>query len=267
MAKSVCVQQQGCGGSPQGTIRLQPLEPKLRAALAAALLAAGFELVELDAEPDVLADVEWRGTDAILLRLQDARGRPIEQAAYARSLEHCRDLPDLTWDSCWSANFPRMKAELARPLRRSAALRAFSDRRRNLGADAAVVEVAPTRLEARSGAPAEAETGADEPGGALADGLVAAQIQETVAGYREALQRRCWLPVLEARDPSAPSSARVSTTVTIASNGSVASVTAGGDPLGYPRLSSCIVDELKQWRFPPARSTSVANVPFVFVAD
>src|SRR5688500_2593143 len=64
-AKSVCVVDEGCGGAPKGAIRIQRLQPNIREALSEALVAAGFELVERDAERDVLADVEWRGTDTI----------------------------------------------------------------------------------------------------------------------------------------------------------------------------------------------------------
>jgi hypothetical protein len=88
-----------------------------------------------------------------------------------------------------------------------------------------------------------------------------------VARYREELQRSCWLPALEARDPSAPSAARVSTTVTVAPGGNVESVTVGADPVGYPRLASCIATQLRSWRFPRAQSGSVVAIPFVFASD
>jgi hypothetical protein len=255
-AKSVCVFDEGCAGAPKGAIRLQPLQPNIRQALSEALVAAGFELVERDAERDMVADVEWRGTDTIALRLRDERGRVIDQASFRRSLEHCHELPELTWDTCWAANFPRMKAELTQPLRRSVALRAYARQARDGSAATAFVEPAPTQ--------GRTEATQREPRGEHLDAL---QVQETVARYREGLQRHCWLPALEAREPSAPSAARVSTTVTIGPNGNVEKVDAGADPLGYPRLSSCIVGQLRQWRFPPARGSSVASIPFVFASD
>jgi hypothetical protein len=93
------------------------------------------------------------------------------------------------------------------------------------------------------------------------------QLQETVARYREELQRACWQPALEAREPTAPSSARVSTTVSIDALGAVQDVKTGGDPLGYARLASCIAEQVRTWRFPPAKGATTANIPFVFAGD
>lgn len=264
-AKSVCVFDEGCSGAPKGAIRIQPLQPQLREALSDALRGLGFELVARDAERDVIADVEWRGTDTIALRLQDARGRLLDQASFKRSLDRCQDLPDLTWDSCWAANFASMKEELSQPLRRSAALQAFAARARRGAGEAAVLEVTATQVGKQPVSPRE--TASPAAPGVLTDELNALQVQETVARYREGLQRTCWLPALEARDPSAPSAARVSTTVTVAPSGGVQSVATSGEPLGYPRLAPCIVAHLRQWRFPAARGSSVASIPFVFVSD
>lgn len=254
----------GCAGAPKGAIRIEPLAPSMRVALSEALLALGFELVDRDAELDVLANVEWRGTDTIALRLHDARGRLIEQASFRRSLERCRNLPNLTWDSCWAANYPHMKEALRRPLQGSASLQALARRARFGGAEAAQVEAAPSQPRHAAGLPAG--SGQVQPD-ALSEQLHPLQVQETVARYRETLQRSCWVPALEARDPSAPSAARVSTTLTIAPNGSVESISASGDSLGYPHLASCIVAQLRQWSFPPTRSSSVVSVPFVFASD
>jgi hypothetical protein len=159
-----------------------------------------------------------------------------------------------------------MKEELAQPLRRSPALQAFAARARSGGAEGAVLEVAATQVGKQPVAARSPASRTAQPG-ALADELNALQVQETVAHYREGLQRSCWLPALEARDPSAPSAARVSTTVTVAPGGGVESVVIGGEPLGYPRLATCIVAHLRQWQFPPARGSSVASIPFVFVSD
>jgi hypothetical protein len=78
VAKSVCVSEQGCATGPKGAVSIKPLEPKLRQAISDALTTAGFELVTRDAERDMLADVEWHGTDTIALRLQDVHGRLID---------------------------------------------------------------------------------------------------------------------------------------------------------------------------------------------
>lgn len=250
---------QGCAGSPKGSIRIQPLEPKLRVALSEALTEAGFELVDADAEPDVSADVEWRGTDTFTLRLQDAHGRLIDQASFRRSLEHCRQLSDLNWDTCWAANFERMKAMLAEPLRRSG-LQELA-RQATHGADAREV-AAPAQPAA--GAPA-GDPKQDPP--ALAEQLEPAQLQETVARYRYELQRSCWLPALEAREPRAAASARVATTIRVDPSGGVESVTTEGDPPGYPRLAACVAAQVRDWRFPPAKNPTTASIPFIFAAD
>lgn len=129
-AKTICVSEAGCPEGPKGTLQIRPLQPPVRAALAQALIGAGLEVVADDAERDMVADVEWRGTDTIALRLHDRHGRLVEQASFRRSLDRCRDLPELTWDSCWAANFERMKSDLARPLQRSGPLLAFAQKRR-----------------------------------------------------------------------------------------------------------------------------------------
>ena len=253
-ATSVCVFAEGCAGAPQGAIQLRPLEPSIREAVSQALVAAGFELVDAAADGDLLADVEWRGTDTLSLRLQDTHGRFVDQSSYRRSLERCRDLPKLTWDSCWAANFLPMKEALARPLRSSPAVRALV-RKAEPGPSPAVTALG----HSASQRPA--------PGAVTRSELSAGQIQETVAQHREELQRACWLPAVEARDPSAPSSARVATSLSIDASGKVLAVTTGGDPLGYPRLSGCITSQVQGWHFPSAAGPSRVNIPFVFASD
>jgi hypothetical protein len=254
-ASNICVSEGGCAGEPRGSVRITPLQAPLRRAVAEALQTAGFELVPGDAERDFVAGVEWRGTDTIALGLRDSNGRLIAQVSYRRSLEPCRALPDLTWDTCWAANFERMKSALSQPLESSPAVLAFA--RRAKGA---------TTEPPRAQATARPEA-APEPSAELSERLSEQQIQETVARYREQVQRLCWQPAQDARDSAAPSSARVSTSITIAASGSVLDVKAGGDPLGYPRLSECLLTQVRAWRFPAAKNATTANVPFVFAGE
>jgi hypothetical protein len=226
------------------------------------LTAAGFELVGGDAERDFLAGVEWRGTDTLVLGLRDARGRLVDQVSYRRSLDPCRALPELTWESCWGANLERMKAALSRVFETSPALQAFLRKSRAVAAAAnAGPDAGPPAVP--SAATSSGETGA----AALNERLSDQQIQETVARNREQVQRHCWQPAQDARDPSAPSSARVSTSITVAASGAILDVKAGGDPLGYPGLAACLTNQVRAWRFPAAKSASTATVPFVFAGE
>ncbi len=106
--------------------------------------------------------------------------------------------------------------------------------------------------------------GASKGGGGELD---AAQLQSTVARYTSSVKRSCWQPALDARDPNAPTSARVVVSVTIAPSGSVSNVSTGADPKGYPGLSRCISQRVKAWQFPPSSGTTTVNVPFVFAAQ
>lgn len=260
-AKSVCIYEGGCGGAPKGSLQIQPLPANIRDAVSQTLVAAGFELVAAEAEPDMLANVEWRGTDTITLRLQDLHGRSIEGATFRRSLERCRELPRLTWDSCWAANFEHMKEELARPLRSSAALRVFAQKTN--GSSVANVE-APSRVPEKAGESPVADAGSAPAGGSRVE---AQQVEETIARHREELRRTCWQPAFEARDPQAPNAARVATTLRVATSGIVEQVTIGAEPAGYPQLAACIASQVRAWRFPPAQTPGTFSVPFVFAGD
>jgi hypothetical protein len=186
-------------------------------------------------------------------------GRLLDETSFSRSLARCRQLQDLNWDSCWAANFEPMKAELARPFQHSAAIVALARRAR--GTLSAADESAPMVPSERPGAgSARAVANPNEQ-------LDAVQLQDTVARYREELRRNCGQPALEARDPSASTSARVSTSVTINPQGKVEKVVTAGDPLGYPRLANCIASHVAHWRFPNAKQSTTANIPFVFAGD
>ncbi len=255
-ASNVCVTEGGCLGEPRGSVRVAPLQAPIRRAVSDALLAAGFDLVEGGAERDIVAGVEWRGTDTIALGLRDTKGRLIDQATYKRSLEPCRALPELTWDSCWAANFELMKQALAQPLESSPAVLAFA--RKAKGETTETVSAAPVT------APSASSEASSAP---LGERLSDQQLQETVARYREQVQRSCWQPARDAREPTAPSSARVSTFITVSASGSVLDVRTGGDPLGYPRLAECIAGQVRSWRFPAAKNATTTNMPFVFTGD
>jgi hypothetical protein len=108
------------------------------------------------------------------------------------------------------------------------------------------------------------------PGTAPAGGggqLDAAQTQSTVARYTGSVKRSCWQPALDARDPNAPTSARVMLTITVGPSGSVQNVTTSGEPRGYPGLASCIAGRVRAWQFPASDGTTTVNVPFVFAAQ
>jgi predicted Zn finger-like uncharacterized protein len=97
--------------------------------------------------------------------------------------------------------------------------------------------------------------------------LDSSQIQSTVSRYTGSVKRSCWQPALDSRDPTAPTSARVSVTITVGPSGNVQNVTTSGEPRGYPGLASCIAGRVRSWQFPATGGTTTANVPFVFAAQ
>jgi hypothetical protein len=102
---------------------------------------------------------------------------------------------------------------------------------------------------------------------ALGDRLSGAEIQRTVYRYQPSVRHSCWQRQLSNRDPSAPSTARVAVTLTIASNGQVSQVSTSGDAQGYPGLASCIATKVKTWSFPKAASSTTAKIPFTFAVQ
>jgi hypothetical protein len=100
-----------------------------------------------------------------------------------------------------------------------------------------------------------------------AGGLDSTAIQQTVARYKPSVQRGCWQPALSARAPGAPSSARVSVSLTVDGSGRVTSASTGGDPRGYPGLARCIESRVRGWRFPRSSGTTSVAVPFVFAGQ
>jgi hypothetical protein len=109
--------------------------------------------------------------------------------------------------------------------------------------------------------------GTTNPGSGSGSQLDPSQIQSTVSRYTGSVKRSCWQPALDSRDPTAPTSARVVVTITVAPSGNVQNVTTSGEPRGYPGLASCIAGRVRGWQFPPSSGTTTANVPFVFAAQ
>lgn len=97
--------------------------------------------------------------------------------------------------------------------------------------------------------------------------LDSTSITRTVGNYTPGVRRGCWETALSARAADAPTSARVSATITIAPSGNVENVTTSGDPKGYPSLARCIESKVRTWRFPRSSGATTANVPFVFAAQ
>jgi len=103
--------------------------------------------------------------------------------------------------------------------------------------------------------------------GVASQALDSGQIESTVSRYRNSVKRGCWQPALDARDKSAPSSARVNVAITVAASGAVKNVSSSGDPPGYRGLASCIQSRVSTWSFPPSSGSTTVNVPFVFATQ
>lgn len=97
--------------------------------------------------------------------------------------------------------------------------------------------------------------------------LDASQIQNTVSQYQNNVKRACWQPALDTREKNAPSSARVTVSITVAGTGAVQGVSSTGDPTGYHGLASCIERRVGTWTFPRSSGQTTVKVPFVFAAQ
>lgn len=97
--------------------------------------------------------------------------------------------------------------------------------------------------------------------------LDSAAVQSTVSRYTSSVKRSCWQPALDTRDNNAPTSARVSVTITVAASGNVQNVSTSGDPRGYRGLANCIASRVRGWQFPASSGQTTVNVPFVFAAQ
>jgi hypothetical protein len=112
--------------------------------------------------------------------------------------------------------------------------------------------------------------GGPSPDSAVSSGgqpLDSSQVQATVGRYTSSVKRSCWQPALDTRDKDAPTSARVTVSITVGSDGKVRQATTSGDPRGYGGLASCISRRVQTWTFPPSSGTTTVNVPFVFAAQ
>lgn len=103
--------------------------------------------------------------------------------------------------------------------------------------------------------------------GSASQPLDSSQIQSTVQRYTPSVRRSCWQPALDARDPNAPTSARVTVSITVGPDGKVRNASADGEPRGYPGLAGCITQRVRMWTFPPSNGTTTVQVPFVFAAQ
>jgi hypothetical protein len=107
------------------------------------------------------------------------------------------------------------------------------------------------------------------PSGASGGGnqLDSGQIQSTVARYTGSVRRRCWQPALDARAKDAPTTAKVTVTITVSGSGAVENATTSGEPKGYTGLAQCIASSVRSWQFPASGGRTVANIPFVFAGQ
>ena len=105
------------------------------------------------------------------------------------------------------------------------------------------------------------------PGGPSAGGgeqLSQSDVQRVVNNGKNSLKRACWEPALAAKSSNAPSSAKVTATITIGADGRVRSSSAsGGD--GYPGLASCIGGRVRSWVFPASNGETTVAPSFTFV--
>jgi predicted Zn finger-like uncharacterized protein len=122
-------------------------------------------------------------------------------------------------------------------------------------------------LSAVKGGGPKATSKAAESSSGRSQGLDSDTLTRTVSRYKSSVSRSCWQPALDTRDRNAPSSARVSATIEVASSGKVRSVRTSGDPNGYRGLARCIESRVRGWRFPASGGKTTVNVPFVFTAQ
>jgi hypothetical protein len=103
--------------------------------------------------------------------------------------------------------------------------------------------------------------------GPLPDQLSAAHIQRTVHRNQPGIRHSCWNRALASRDPTAPSSVRVSVRIVIAPSGQVTQAVTGGEAMGYPGLAECVASRVRTWTFPRAGGSTKAALPFTFAAQ
>lgn len=96
--------------------------------------------------------------------------------------------------------------------------------------------------------------------------LTQGEISGVVERNRALIRRQCWQPEVQASQGMG-GSARVQTSFTITTAGSVQGVSAHGAEDNYPGLAPCIAARIRGWQFPPSASSTPVNVPFVFAAQ
>jgi predicted Zn finger-like uncharacterized protein len=97
------------------------------------------------------------------------------------------------------------------------------------------------------------------------ESLPASKLQEVVNANRNALKRACWEPALSAKGGSA-TSARVTISFTVGSNGRVSRSSASGGE-AFPTLGTCIANRVRNWSFPAGFADTPTSATFSFVSQ
>jgi predicted Zn finger-like uncharacterized protein len=118
-----------------------------------------------------------------------------------------------------------------------------------------------------SGAPQSGPAAVSETPQSAGRPLDSDTLNRTVSRYTPSIRRSCWIPALDSRPANAPSSARVSASITVSPTGRVQAVTTSGDPRGYTGLALCIQSRIRVWEFPASSGATQVNVPFVFAVQ
>jgi hypothetical protein len=108
---------------------------------------------------------------------------------------------------------------------------------------------------------------AESASNAIPNSLSSAELSRVVRSYAPSVQQTCWQSNRDLRAPDAPTTARVSVTIRIRPSGDVTSVTSNGEAVGYSDLASCIKNQVRTWKFPPASGSSVFKIPFIFTGN
>jgi hypothetical protein len=95
--------------------------------------------------------------------------------------------------------------------------------------------------------------------------LATADVERVVQSHRAFVKRQCWEAALAANPANAPSSVKVTVSITVGSDGRVQSTSASGGE-AYPGLSSCVQSQVRNWTFPRSDGATV-TVPFVFASQ
>lgn len=87
--------------------------------------------------------------------------------------------------------------------------------------------------------------------------LSAHEVEQVIRANSLQLRHACW----QSYDPNV-TEASITTSLSVAGDGTVASVEARSD---YPDLSRCIAERIRTWKLPAAGGTTTVNLPFHFL--